>query len=61
MKETLRARLEKEIKAVDYRCEQLKNHIKLYKDNNDFLAAMKCEIKYTQLSMVSQNLKGLLV
>ena len=61
MKETLRKRLEDEISRIDARCKQLLEHIEDYKKNNAFEEAMKNDIKYRQLAMVSQSLKKLLV
>ncbi len=60
MKETLRKRLENEISKIDARCKQLLEHIENYKKNNGFEEAMKNDIKYRQLKMVSQSLKKLL-
>jgi len=61
MKETLRKRLEDEISRIDARCKQLNRHFTEYKEDNDFENAMKCDIKWRQLKMVSQSLKKLLV
>ena len=61
MKETLRKRLENEIGKIDGRCEQLNDYCTEYKEDNDFENAMKCDIKWRQLKMVSQSLKKLLV
>jgi len=60
MKETLRKRLEDEISRIDARCIQLLEHIEAYKKNNAFEEAMKNDIKWRQLKMVSQSLKNLL-
>jgi hypothetical protein len=60
MKETLRKRLEDEISRIDARCKQLLEHIQDHKNNNDFEEAMKNDIKYRQLAMVSQSLKKLI-
>ena len=60
MKQTLRERLETEINRIDARCKQLNNSCSQYKEDNDFENAMKCDIKWRQLKMVSQNLKKLL-
>ena len=60
MKEVLIKRLEREINKIDARCNQLNEHIKEYKEDNDFESAMKCDIKFSQLKMVSQSLKKLL-
>ena len=60
MKQTLRERLETEINRIDARCKQLNNYCSQYKEDNDFENAMKCDIKWRQLKMVSQNLKKLL-
>jgi len=61
MKETLRKRLENEIGKIDGRCEQLLKNFKEYKEDNDFENAIKTDVKWRQLKMVSQNLKKLLV
>ena len=60
MKETLRKKLEDEISRIDARCKQLLENIEDYKKNNAFEEAMKNDIKYRQLAMVSQSLKKLL-
>jgi hypothetical protein len=60
MKETLRKRLEDEISRIDARCEQLRKNVLEYKEDNDYESAMKSDIKYRQLKMVSQSLKKLL-
>ena len=60
MKETLRKRLEDEIIRIDTRCEQLRKNILEYKEDNDYENAMKNDIKYRQLKMVSQSLTKLL-
>ena len=60
MKGTLRKRLENEISRIDARCNQLNQYCTEYKKNNDFESAMKCDIKWRQLKMVSQSLKELL-
>jgi hypothetical protein len=60
MKETLRKRLEGEISMIDARCKQLNKYCTEYKEYNDFENAMKCDIKWRQLKMVSQSLKKLL-
>lgn len=39
---------------------QLKEYCNEYKQYNDFENAMKCNIKWRQLRMVSQSLKKLL-
>jgi hypothetical protein len=61
MKETLRKRLEDEISRIDARCEQLRKNVLEYKEDNEYESAMKSDIKYRQLKMVSQSLKKLLV
>jgi hypothetical protein len=60
MKETLRKRLQSEIDRMDARCNQLMKNISEYKEDNDFESAMKNDIKWRQLKMVSQHLKKLL-
>jgi|TARA_R110000796_G_scaffold57253_2_gene132167 hypothetical protein len=60
MKETLRKRLQSEIDRMDARCNQLMKNISEYKEENDFESAMKNDIKWRQLKMVSQHLKKLL-
>lgn len=60
MKETLRKRLIVEIAAIDERCEQLNKNANEYKEDNDFENAMKSDIKWRQLKMVSQRLKKLI-
>jgi hypothetical protein len=60
MKETLRKRLEDEISRIDARCEQLRKNVLEYKEDNEYESAMKSDIKYRQLKMVSQSLKKLL-
>lgn len=60
MKETLRKRLEDEIIRIDVRCEQLRKNVLEYKEYNEYESAMKSDIKYRQLKMVSQSLKKLL-
>lgn len=60
MKETLRKKLEDEINRIDVRCEQLRKNTSEYKEDNEFESAMKSDIKYRQLKMVSQSLKKLL-
>ena len=60
MKKSLREMLESEINRIDERCEQLRKNISEYKEDNDFESAMKNDIKYRQLKIVSQNLKKLL-
>jgi len=61
MKETLRKRLESEISRIDARCEELLRHFKEYKEENQLEEAIKSDIKWRQLKMVSQSLKKLLV
>lgn len=61
MKETLRKRLKDEISRIDARCDQLNKKCNDYKEDNDFEGAMKTDIKWRQLKMVSQSLKKLLV
>jgi hypothetical protein len=60
MKETLKKRLEDEISRIDARCEQLRKNVLEYKEDNEYESAMKSDIKYRQLKMVSQSLKKLL-
>jgi len=60
MKETLRKKLEDEISRIDARCEQLRKNVLEYKEDNEYESAMKSDIKYRQLKMVSQSLKKLL-
>lgn len=60
MKKSLREMLESEINRIDERCEQLRKNISEYKNDNDFESAMKNDIKYRQLKIVSQSLKKLL-
>jgi len=60
MKETLRQRLENKISQIDARCEQLCKNIYANKELNDYESAMKNDIKYRQLKIVSQSLKKLL-
>ena len=60
MKETLRERLENEISRIDARCEQLRKNILEYKEDNDYENAMKEDIKWRQLKMVSQSFQKLL-
>jgi len=60
MKETLRQRLENEISRMDARCEQLCKNIYANKELTDYESAMKNDIKYRQLKIVSQSLKELL-
>ncbi len=60
MKETLRKRLEDEISRIDARCDQLHKNVLEYKEDNDYESAMKNDIKWRQLKMVSQSLKKLL-
>ena len=61
MKETLRKKLEDEISKIDARCKRLNGHCAEYKEDNNFENAMKCDIKWRELKMVSQSLKKLLV
>ena len=60
MKESIIDKLKSEINKIDERCEQLRKNIAEYKEGNDFESAMKNDIKYRQLKMVSQSLKKLL-
>ena len=60
MKETLKQRLEKEIILIDGRCLQLLEHLKSYKEDNELENAIKTDIKWRQLRLVSQRLKKLL-
>jgi hypothetical protein len=61
MKETLRQKLENEISKIDSRCEQLLKNFKKYKKDNELEDAIKTDIKWRQLKIVSQNLKKLLI
>jgi hypothetical protein len=61
MKQTLRERLESEIGKIDARCEQLLKHFREYKEENQLEEAIKSDIKWRQLRMISQSLKKLLV
>jgi len=61
MKKSLYEKLVSEISKIDARCKQLNDYCTEYKEDNDFENAMKCDIKWRQLKMVSQNLKKLLV
>ena len=58
--ETLKERLENEISRIDARCEQLRKNILEYKEDNDYENAMKNDIKWRQLKMVSQSFQKLL-
>ena len=60
MKQTPRDKLISRITDIDNRCKVLLINIQEYKDNNSFERAMINEIKYRQLSLVSQELKKLL-
>ena len=60
MKEDLEEKLLSEINRIDVRCEQLRKYVLEYKEDNDYENAMKNDIKYRQLKMVSQSLKKLL-
>jgi hypothetical protein len=60
MKQSLRKRLQDEIHRIDARCDQLNNNGTEYKEDNDFVNALKCDIKWRQLKMVSQSLKQLI-
>jgi len=60
MKQTLRDKLISRIADIDNRCKMLLINIQEYKDNNSFERAMINDIKYRQLSLVSQELKKLL-
>tara|TARA_B110000977_G_C11076313_1_gene491333 strand:- start:2791 stop:2970 length:180 start_codon:yes stop_codon:yes gene_type:complete len=59
MKETLRKKLENEISRIDLRCDQLLKNFKEYKEDNNLEDAIKTDIKWRQLKMVSQSLKKL--
>ena len=61
MKKSLHEKLASEISRIDARCEQLNKNWKEYKEDNDFENALKTDIKWRQLKMVSQSLKKLLV
>jgi len=60
MKESLIDKLKSEINKINERCGQLDRNIKEYKKENDFESAMKNDIQYRQLKIVSQSLKKLL-
>jgi ribosomal protein S15P/S13E len=60
MKQTLGERLRDEIIRIDERCNQLRKHCSEYKEGNDFENAMKCQIKWRELTRVSKYLKYLL-
>ena len=60
MNKTLREKLISEINRIDERVKQLLKHVIEYKEDNDYENAMKCDIKYRQLKMVSNNLTKLL-
>tara|TARA_R110000803_G_scaffold87494_1_gene154206 strand:+ start:84 stop:266 length:183 start_codon:yes stop_codon:yes gene_type:complete len=60
MKESLRTKLLSEIERIDARCNQLNEYRKEYKEDNDYEGAMKCDIKWRELKMVSQSLKKIL-
>jgi hypothetical protein len=60
-KETLKKRLLNEIDAIDRKCEQLNKNINEYKENNNFEDAMKSDIRWRQLKIISQRLKKLMV
>jgi hypothetical protein len=60
MKESLYQKLVSEINRIDARCEQLRKNVLEYKEDNEYESAMKSDIKYRQLKMVSQSLKKLL-
>jgi cell division protein FtsB len=60
MATTLRKQLDLEIERIDERTRQLEEFISLYKDNNDYESAMKCDIKRRQLGLVSENLKKII-
>ena len=57
MKKTLKENLLTEIARIDSRVEQLRVYIQEYKAENNYEEAMKCDIKWRQLKMVSQSLK----
>jgi len=60
MKKSLHEKLASEISRIDARCEQLCKNVLEYKEDNEYESAMKSDIKYRQLKMVSQSLKKLL-
>ena len=60
MKESLHEKLVSEISRIDAVCEQLKKDCMNHKEYNDFENALKKDIKWRQLKIVSQNLKKLL-
>ena len=57
MKKTLKENLLIEIARIDSRVEQLRIYIQEYKAENNYEEAVKCDIKWRQLKMVSQSLK----
>lgn len=60
MKESLYEKLISEVNRIDARCEQLRKNVLEYKEDDQYENAMKSDIKYRQLKMVSQSLKKLL-
>jgi len=48
-------------RKIDARCEQLLKHFREYKEENQLEEAIKSDIKWRQLRMISQSLKKLLV
>lgn len=60
MKKSLRDKLIRRIEDMQQRVIQLRKHTMEYKENNDFESAMKCDIKYRQLSLVVQELNKLI-
>lgn len=60
MKKTLKEKLIAEITVIDERCKQLNQFANAYKENNNFENAMKLDIKWRQLKMISQRLKQLI-
>jgi hypothetical protein len=59
MATNLRKQLDLEIERIDARMKQLIDFTLLYKDNRDYEAAMKCDIKWRTLAVVHHNLKKL--
>lgn len=60
MNESLRDKLISLIEDMQQRVIQLRKHTMEYKEINDFESAMKCDIKYRQLSLVVQLLNKLI-
>jgi hypothetical protein len=60
MEKSLKDKLLSEIQIIDERCKQLNEFCKVAKEDNDFENAMKADIKWRQLKIVSQRLKKIL-